>query len=45
MQSAAGGLAGAEGAVRLVARGTAEQIGRVTELADAVHGEPPFVRT
>jgi hypothetical protein len=45
MQSAAGGLAGAEGAVRLVARGTAEEIGRVTELADAVHGEPPFVRT
>jgi hypothetical protein len=45
MQSVAGGLAGAEGAVRLVARGTAEEIGRVTELADAVHGEPPFVRT
>jgi len=44
MQSAAGGLAGAEGAVRLVVRGTREQIARVVELADAVHGEPPFVR-
>lgn len=44
MQSAAGGLAGAEGAVRLVARGTEEQIERAAELAEAIHGEPPFVR-
>lgn len=45
IQSAAGGLAGAEGAVRLVARGTREQIAKVVELADAVHGEPPFVQS
>jgi len=44
MQSAAGGLAGAEGAVRLVARGTEEQIARAAKLAEAIHGEPPFVR-
>ena len=45
MQSAAGGLAGAEGAVRLVVQGTKEQIDKVAELADSVRGEPPFVET
>ena len=45
MQSAAGGLAGAEGGVRLVVQGTKEQIDKVAELADSVRGEPPFVET
>lgn len=44
MQSAAGGLAGAEGATRLVARGTPDQIAAVKHLLDSIHGEPPFVR-
>ncbi len=43
MQSAAGGIAGAEGAVRLVLRGTKEQIAAAEALANAVHGEPPFI--
>ncbi len=43
MHSAAGGLAGAEGAVRLVMRGSREQIEQVAELANCIHGEPPFV--
>ncbi len=43
MQCAAGGLAGAEGAVRLVLRGTPEQIGAAGNLIESIHGEPPFV--
>jgi len=42
MQCAAGGLAGAEGAVRLVLRGTPEQISAAGELIESIHGEPPF---
>ncbi len=43
IQSGAGGVAGAEGAVRLVARGTEAQIEQLTKLLDTIHGEPPFV--
>jgi hypothetical protein len=43
MQSAAGGLAGAEGAVRLVARGTPDQIKAVRSLIASIHGEAPLV--
>lgn len=42
-QSAAGGIAGAEGAVRMVLRGTKDQIAAAEALARTVHGEPPFV--
>jgi len=43
MQSAAGGLAGAEGAVRLILSGTPEQIEAARTLVESIHGEPPFV--
>ncbi len=43
VQSAAGGLAGAEGAVRLVLRGSAEQIDGAARLVESIRGEPPFV--
>jgi len=44
VQSAAGGLAGAEGAVRLVASGTEGQIEQLVALVETIRGEPPFVR-
>jgi hypothetical protein len=43
VQSAAGGLAGAEGAVWLALRGTPDQIDAAKKVIDTVHGEPPFV--
>jgi hypothetical protein len=39
----AGGIGGAEGSVRLLASGTAEQIERLTSLLATIHGEPAFV--
>ena len=42
---AAGGVAGAEGAVWLACFGTLEQIESVHALAEQLRGEPPFVRT
>ena len=43
MQIAAGGVAGAEGAVRLLLEGDAEQIASARRLIADVQGEPPFV--
>jgi hypothetical protein len=43
VQSGAGGLAGAEGAVWLLLRGTEKQIEDAETLLESVRGEPPFV--
>ena len=43
MQTAAGGIAGAEGAVRLLIEGDADQIKKARILISNVHGERPFV--
>jgi len=45
MQSGAGGVGGAEGAVRLTLRGTPEQIEAAAALVKSIQGEPPFVPT
>jgi hypothetical protein len=42
-QAAGGGIGGAEGAVRLVCRGTRQQVIEALELAKQIHGERPFV--
>ena len=42
-QAAGGGIGGAEGAVRLICRGTREQVTKALEIAKQIHGEPPFV--
>ncbi|MHC4707669.1 MAG: sugar phosphate isomerase family [Planctomycetota bacterium] len=42
-QAAAGGIGGAEGAVRLVCRGPREKVRKALKLAEQIHGEPPFV--
>jgi hypothetical protein len=42
-QAAAGGIGGAEGAVRLVCRGPREKVQNALKLAEQIHGEPPFV--
>ena len=42
-QVAAGGIGGAEGAVWLVLRGTAEAVKKALELVQSIQGEPPFV--
>ena len=42
-QAAAGGIGGAEGAVRLVCRGTKEQVEQALAAVAQVQGEPPFV--
>lgn len=42
-QAAAGGIGGAEGAVRLVCRGPRENVQKALKLAEQIHGEPPFV--
>ncbi|MDQ1256472.1 MAG: hypothetical protein QG656_1068 [Candidatus Hydrogenedentes bacterium] len=42
-QAAAGGVGGAEGSVRLVCRGTREQVEKALALAESIQGEPPFV--
>ncbi len=39
----AGGIAGAEGAVRLMLEGTGEQVRHARKLVDLIRGEPPFV--
>lgn len=41
---AAGGLAGAEGAVWLLLNGTTEQIDKTFELMEGIWGEPPFIQ-
>ena len=40
---AAGGIGGAEGAIRLYASGTSAQIEQTAELIDSIQGEPPFI--
>jgi len=42
-QAAGGGIGGAEGAVRLICRGTREQVTKALEIAKQIQGEPPFV--
>jgi hypothetical protein len=42
-QAAAGGIGGAEGAVRLVCRGTRANVEKALKLAEQIHGEPLFV--
>jgi hypothetical protein len=42
-QSAAGGIGGAEGAVRIVCRGPRENVEKALKLAGEIHGEQPFV--
>ena len=42
-QAAAGGVGGAEGAARLVCRGTREQVKQALSLVESIQGEPPFV--
>jgi hypothetical protein len=42
-QAAGGGIGGAEGAVRLVYRGTRKQVEKALEITGQIHGEPPFV--
>lgn len=42
-QAASGGIGGAEGAVRLILRGTRSQVEKGLEVIEDVQGEPPFV--
>lgn len=42
-QAAAGGIGGAEGASRLICRGTREEVQKALEIAESVQGEPPFI--
>jgi len=42
-QAAAGGIGGAEGSVRLVCRGTKQNVENALKLAKQIQGEPPFV--
>jgi hypothetical protein len=44
-QIAAGGVGGAEGAVRLLLWGSKEQIDSAARLVESIQGEPPFVST
>ncbi|MBM3497286.1 MAG: hypothetical protein FJX74_01325 [Armatimonadetes bacterium] len=41
-QIGSGGIGGAEGAVWLLVKGTAEEVGAATALIESIHGEPPF---
>ena len=43
-QRAAGGIGGAEGAVRLILRGKRENVKKALEIAKEIQGEPPFVQ-
>lgn len=42
-QCAAGGIGGAEGAARLVCRGTRDKVEAALKLVESIQGEPPFV--
>jgi len=42
-QAAAGGIGGAEGAVRIICRGSRSQVDKILRLAEEIQGEPPFV--
>ena len=43
-QAAAGGVGGAEGAARLICRGTREQVKQALGIVESVQGEPPFLQ-
>ncbi len=43
-QITAGGIGGAEGAVRLLLRGTREQVDMALQMIEEVQSEPPFVQ-
>jgi len=43
-QAAAGGIGGAEGAVRLICRGKKNNVEKALKLAEQIQGEPPFVK-
>lgn len=43
-QAGAGGVGGAEGAVRLICRGARREVEKVLRLAEDIQGEPPFVQ-
>ena len=42
-QAAAGGVGGAEGAARLICRGTREQVKQALGIVESIQGEPPFL--
>jgi hypothetical protein len=42
-QITAGGIGGAEGAVRLIVRGSHDQVKEALEVVESIQGEPPFV--
>ena len=42
-QAGAGGIGGAEGSVRLICRGTHQQVQKALDLVADIQGEPPFV--
>lgn len=42
-QSGAGGIGGAEGGVRLVLRGSRDQVEKALDIVEGIYGEPPFV--
>lgn len=44
MQMASGGIGGAEGAVRLLVRGTKDEVEKALEVVGEIQGEPPFPR-
>jgi hypothetical protein len=44
IQTAAGGIVGAEGAVRLLLSGTPDEVRAARRLVASIQGEPPFVR-
>ncbi len=43
LQMAAGGIGGAEGAVRLLVRGTRDEVEKALAVVKEVQGAPPFV--
>lgn len=43
-QVGAGGIGGAEGAVRLLVRGPVENVNRALSIVEKIQGEPPFVK-
>ena len=44
-QAAAGGIGGAEGSVRLICRGPRKAVQQALDIAEQIHGEPPFAGT
>jgi hypothetical protein len=42
-QAGAGGIGGAEGGVKLIARGSKNQVDKALKIIEGIYGEPPFV--